>query len=640
MMIRHYLIAVTFSLTTLSGCSSVSTLPQNSEVTRAEALIQKGQNKQAATLYKQLAEVKSTQQNYYRLLAADALIRANDIKQANLYISMIDVRTFDDSQLNHFKLLQAQIELSQGHIQQALNQLKVVQVEPLNRQTKIAYYQSLSFAYFLSDDPVQSTQALINVESFISSPKVMNKYHEKILTTLNVLSAEDLQLKQPLDNEILQGWMILAQVFKFDEMNLDNHLTQWRKLYPQHPANSDFLMTYVKKYRNSLTKSGIIAVFLPASGAYAAPAVVIKKGFMQAYALAKKNGTTNNEIRFYDTEKNNPVKLYQQAIKEGAKLVVGPLDKKDIKTLVDSTKLTIPVLALNHIEGLNQKNLYQFALSPIDDAEQITLKAHRDGHHNALFLVPKTEQGKRFANYFTDSWQKLGDKTVSVQFYNDDKTDFSNLTQKILQHNNSDDLVENNIDTLIINAYPKSASLVYPSLQDSQTTVDLPIYATSQIYLGDVDANRDKALEDITFCDVPWMFEQVYTGNLSKSALHKNWENLSPNYLRLLPMGIDAYALITQLSHLKEKPYSGATGKLRLDEGNRITRELFCAKFVNGIPKMLDFASENQTSESLSAVKSPVSSMIMPEKNKSESPKIDEIINSQSSVGIDDGFIQ
>jgi outer membrane PBP1 activator LpoA protein len=332
--------------------------------------------------------------------------------------------------------------------------------------------------------------------------------------------------------------------------------------------------------------------------------------------------------------------LYQQAIKEGAKLVVGPLDKKDIKTLVDSTKLTIPVLALNHIEGLNQKNLYQFALSPIDDAEQITLKAHRDGHHNALFLVPKTEQGKRFANYFTDSWQKLGDKTVSVQFYNDDKTDFSNLTQKILQHNNSDDLVENNIDTLIINAYPKSASLVYPSLQDSQTTVDLPIYATSQIYLGDVDANRDKALEDITFCDVPWMFEQVYTGNLSKSALHKNWENLSPNYLRLLPMGIDAYALITQLSHLKEKPYSGATGKLRLDEGNRITRELFCAKFVNGIPKMLDFASENQTSESLSAVKSPVSSMIMPEKNKSESPKIDEIINSQSSVGIDDGFIQ
>lgn len=632
-MIRRYLILLVFSLYTLSGCSFISPTRSNPEATRAESLIQNGKNQEAAAIYKELAAQNSSQQNQYRLLATDALIRANDIKQAKQYLNMIDVSALDEAQLNHLNLLKAQIDLSQGDAETALTQLKAVQIETLNNQTKLAYYQSLAFAYSLTGDSIQSAQALINMTAFIRL-KELNKHYENILSTLGNLSEEALHTKQPLANNTLNGWMSLARIFKLDEASLTENLAKWRKLYPAHPANSAFLSNYAKNYQQNLAQSGMIAVFLPESGPYAAPAEVIKSGFMKAYKLAKKNGTTSSEIRFYDTEKSTSATLYQQAIKDGAKLVVGPLDKKDIKALVNSAELSIPVLALNHVEGLSSSKLYQFGLSPIDDAEQITVKAHHDGHQNALFLVPTSEQGKRFASYFNDNWQKLGGKTVNVQSYEESKTDFSQLAQQVLKQNAD----EKNVDAIIINAYAKPARLLYSSLRKA----DLPIYATSQIYLGDVNVARDANLDGITFCDVPWVFTQAYAGELSKFSLHDSWQNLSPSYLRLLPMGIDAYHLIAQLNQLKNQPYSGATGKLRLDNGNRVTRELYCAKFVDGVAKAMSFASENPASEPEPAVKQSAATATN-EKTKPALPalpELDDTINSLPAVEPADATIQ
>jgi outer membrane PBP1 activator LpoA protein len=285
--------------------------------------------------------------------------------------------------------------------------------------------------------------------------------------------------------------------------------------------------------------------------------------------------------------------------------------------------LTIPVLALNHVEGLSFPKLYQFALSPIDDAGQITLKAHKDGHQNALFLVPKSEQGKRFAGYLTDNWQKLGGNTVNTQAYEDSKTDFSQATDSVAKQI----LDDSNIDSLIINAYAKPAMLLYRQLQKNKTTLSLPVYATSQVYLGDANAERDKNLEGVVFCDVPWVFNQAYSGDLSKEDLRGNWEDLSPSYLRLLPMGIDAYNLIGHLSQLKNQPFKGATGILKLDSENRITRELQCAKFANGVPKIVD---ATETSASLPVSNSVEPAPVVNTQKKStlpELPNLDDNLN-------------
>ena len=55
---------------------------------------------------------------------------------------------------------------------------------------------------------------------------------------------------------------------------------------------------------------------------------------------------------------------------------------------------------------------------------------------------------------------------------------------------------------------------------------------------------------------------------------------------------IDAYNLISQLNGLKTAAHAGATGRLTLGVDNRVNRELFCAQFVSGKPRLLNFSSE------------------------------------------------
>ena len=70
------------------------------------------------------------------------------------------------------------------------------------------------------------------------------------------------------------------------------------------------------------------------------------------------------------------------------------------------------------------------------------------------------------------------------------------------------------------------------------------------------------------------------------------WAELPASYLRLVPLGVDAYNLVSKLSKLRGTAYKGATGKLTLGTDNRINRELFCAEFDKGDPKLLNFARE------------------------------------------------
>jgi outer membrane PBP1 activator LpoA protein len=584
-MTRYYFIVFSLCLPLLEGCA-FSTPLQNPQIIQAEALIQNGKNKEAAAIYKELAVAESEQQHQFRLLAADALMKANDFKQCKSYLDKINLSRLNEQQHNHFNLLQAQLNLSLGNAEKGLAQLKTVQTQFFDDQTKVAYYQSLSFAYSLTGDMFQSAQTLLEIMPYLQDKAAQNRHYEAILTALSAWSTTDLSPKQASAASELNSWMALARILKLEPALINEPLLKWKQLYPTHPANSSFLTSYTKNYQRSFGQARIIAVFLPKSGAFAEAANVIRDGFAKAYKWAKQNGQTQAEIRFYDSTKANPAELYQQAVKEGAQLIVGPLDKKEIKALVNGTDLTVPVLALNHVEGLSHPKLYQFGLSPIDDAQACATKARQDNHQNALLLVPKTEQGKRFNTYLSESWKGLGGTIVNVQSYDEKAESFPHLVNALAK-------LATGADVILLNAYTKPARALATQLLADFTTAGLPVYATSQVYAGDIDENRDEALGGITFCDVPWMFTQAYTGELSKANLQQSWQKVAPSYLRLLPLGIDAYNVIAHLTELKTKPYQGATGKLSLDNQNKIGRELYCAKFVSGIPKPMNFASEN-----------------------------------------------
>lgn len=585
-MIHRYLIGLIFSIPLLYGCSL--TTIHRPEINRAEILLQQGNNKEAAIIYKKLAALKTNQRNQFQLLAADALIGSGDTQQGKRYLDAINSARLTPIQFNHLKLLQAQIFLSKTDAKKALTLLQSMQVVSLDKRSKFAYYDSLASTYSLLGDAIKSVQTLMLSESFINSAAKRVQHYDKILETLISAPPQALKIQPASATLTLIGWIDLAKLFRSNQTHLTTSFANWHKRYPKHPVTAKLLLKYQKEYKQRFSLPATIAVFLPKSGRYADAGEIIKKGFMAAYEYAKNQTPYHADVVFYDTESANIVDLYHKAINEGAQLVIGPLNKQHLQTLINGVALNVPVLALNHIEGLSHSRLYQFGLSPIDDAEQVAYKAYQDGYKNALLLIPESKRGERIGYYFTQYWRHLGANIANIQSYNAQEENFKGTIEQLA----TKALNSGGVDVILMNAYINQASALNPQLRYQQETAKLPIYATSQLYLGTMNKQRDESLNGITFCDIPWVFAKVYTGKLSKMSLYALWSKLSPLYLRFIPLGIDAYNLIAHLDKLKTKSYSGATGKLSLGSDNRINRELFCAQFINGEPDLLNFSSE------------------------------------------------
>jgi outer membrane PBP1 activator LpoA protein len=238
----------------------------------------------------------------------------------------------------------------------------------------------------------------------------------------------------------------------------------------------------------------------------------------------------------------------------------------------------------------------------MDDVAEITQKAALDGHKKALLLVPDNEQGKRISSYFIESWQSLNGTILEKESDDPNAADFSSTINKLLNLDESESRYQNIIksipsanyipqkrqdaDVLFFSGYSKEGLIINPQLQRAGK---LPVYALPTIYSGLPDSLSDNQLDAITFCDIPWLFNAAYGGELSMMALRDIWGQFPIAYIRLVAMGIDAYHLAARLPTLSARPYSGATGNLTLASGNRIKRLLVCAKFAMGQPEVIGF---------------------------------------------------
>ena len=610
---RHYLLLTGFYLLLFTACATDPAQRHlySKKAKQAESFMQKGQHKQAASLYQTLSKSEPAQRDQFNLLAADAFIKSGDIQAAKSHLETINTSLISAEQRNKMNLLYAQLSLSNGEAERALQKLSITQPYKLNPTDKITYYQSLAFAHSLTGNLLQSVQARIQLEPLLENTQQRNENNTVILNTLNLLPTQSLINNQPAPPDILGGWMALTRLLKTAKLNRDpaefqTSINEWKRLFPQHPASSGFLQSTLEGSKHSFKLPSAIALLLPESGRFAQAAQTIKKGFMAAYHHSGSGFQA--PIRFYDSSSDSPANLYHRAVSEGAQLVIGPLSKDNIKSLALSTELTTPVLALNHIPNLAKDNLFQFGLSPIDEAKQIASKASQDGYTKVLLFTPDTKQGRRIADYLSEYWQETGGTLLESQVYNTRATDFSNPIKDLLnlgesryRYNRLKRLLGLNIhfterrrqdaDAIFLSASAKKARSIYPQMQFYRAT-RLPVYATSNIYSGQINPSLDIDLNNINFCDIPWLFSQAYLGELSQESMRSTWQHLPGRYLRLVALGIDSFNIIPHLGQLNSTPYSGATGTLSLNRENRITRELVCAKFIDGKPELQDFAIE------------------------------------------------
>lgn len=250
-------------------------------------------------------------------------------------------------------------------------------------------------------------------------------------------------------------------------------------------------------------------------------------------------------------------------------------------------------------------------MSPEEEARQVAERTWLDGHVNAAVLTPTGPWGDRVHKAFSERWEELGGRVVEQQSYNSSKNDFSAPIRKLLNIDDSkrryrkmsrllrtklkySTYRRQDIDFIFIAGYPRQARQIRPQLKFFHAS-RVPVYATSHIFTGNLNPERDRDMDGIRFGDMPWVLSETTSHRGLRNEIESLISKAGNKHQRLYAMGVDAFNIIAALNTLKSYPYEryqGETGSLSLDEKQRVKRQLSWVYFRSGRPILLEQASQ------------------------------------------------
>jgi len=314
-----------------------------------------------------------------------------------------------------------------------------------------------------------------------------------------------------------------------------------------------------------------IAVLLPLkSSALARPAEAVRRGVWEAHRVHAGSGLPV-VVHATGDDPFDISQAYERAVKDDARLVIGPLTRSAVSALAGSTLVTVPTLALNAPDGDAPlpPDLYVFGLQVENEAKQLAQLAAAQGRRRALVIAGDGALSKRLSQAFTDEWKRQG-KEVAEQFaYTTDAGELSRLR---------DMLALGSADMAFLALDAKQAKLIRSFLG-----LSLPIYATSLVHTG-TDALARLELNGVYFVDMPWLLAPDHPAVLS----YTRPEQASMEFQRFYALGIDAYRIAQELLKSRAEPVlDGVTGTITMDRERRLLRESIAAQFQQGEAKVL-----------------------------------------------------
>lgn len=588
----------------LSLCVSVILLSQCTKITENQAQARRT-NQQASTPFTMsapayLALAKNQDGEAHQnliLMAAGRQIYDGQWREGLETLSQTG-ENLSIIQASEKAILLAKIDIIREQARAAIAKLAVVHdISSLPSFYQVQYHDILANAYELVGNATESVTERIKLERMIPDESGRTANSRILWLTLTKLPVEELNTLavEAKEGSDMQGWMKLALIARehagFTDANLQR-VQEWKNEYPSHPANGILpsSLSEVKPYLNRNPHQ--MALLLPLSGPLAGPGGAIRDGFM---AAANKEGNSA-AIRLYDTGKGSVAELYQQALAEGADYVVGPLSKPDVAS-VAALDHPVPTLLLNDMETDLNSNAYRFGLSPANEARQVAVKAGKSGHKRALIISPAGPWGDEIVGAFSSQWQTMGG-TVADKLSYANNSDLNIAIKALLRVTDSQtrekqikQLLGHNIqvaqnrrqdfDMIFLLAYPSKARQIMPLLK-YYFAGNVPVYATSTVYSGSVNAMKDKDLDGIIFCDMPFVFKNQMGS--------RNWPEQLNSYNRLYALGMDSYALATQLNQLLLFPAMGIhdkSGVLYLNRAQQVARIPAWGQFKSGVAVQL-----------------------------------------------------
>jgi hypothetical protein len=305
-----------------------------------------------------------------------------------------------------------------------------------------------------------------------------------------------------------------------------------------------------------------IALVLPlVSGTYGRASVAVRDGFLAA-------ATAANEQTLVIGHGDNDVEMaFAQAREAGARVIVGPLVRDDVKAIAVMGVESPLVLALNQVdEGVTlSPNMFALTLGVESDARQLAKLARDSGARTAAVISVDTPLQRRFAAAFAETWMAQGGAApISLHF--DRSPDALGLLKR--------ELAKTPVDVALLAVDSADAVLVKPYV------------GTIATYAGNTINDRQpretlRELEDVRFVDIPWLansdareFAGIARPPLSSATLD-----------RLYALGVDAFRAAQLLAEGRTDriEFDGATGHLTLDATRQFTRESRALQFKGGL---------------------------------------------------------
>lgn len=582
---------------------------------KTEAPASQVQLSSSAQVIEAARKLSSPEKEQKLLTAVPLLIQEGNLPAAENMLAAIPLEKIPATLRGEVGIATAEVALLKGHFQTVLDVLSAERFGinahlselPLASQNKVSLMRADALEQL--GDKLAAANERIFVGPMLPASALADN-NERIWNDLVQYPSETLtELANSTSTPDLVGWLSLIALYKNHQDDIDDQMDaveHWSLQNAAHPANRAVPKAISMLKALATSRPHKIALLLPQSGPYRPAAEAIEKGFMAAYFQAlesrqDKSGTT--EIKLYE-EASGPAfdAAYKRALSDGAELIIGPLNKENVRRLYQyKSQLPAPTLALNSSDLLMAPpaNLFQFGLSPEDDAREAALHAAASGYGNAAILYQDNgEWSLRVQRAFTQQWEALGKHVIGTASYKTSaemegavksllQTEGSTrraqqITQVVGENIASEPRPRADLDFVFLITPGEQARQVKP-LFDFHYASTMPLLGGSYLYSGvaNPDANHD--LESIEFCDIPWILN---TPSAMHIAFNKAWPGADPRLTRFNALGVDAYRLADRLQAMAKMPESrlyGATGIIQLDNQGRLNRALTWAQFQGGI---------------------------------------------------------
>ncbi|GGA50229.1 penicillin-binding protein activator [Dyella nitratireducens] len=593
----------------LSACVP-SVVPRSpAEVAAAQSaanLANQGQFDQAAQAYLTLAAQASDRADHYKLLAAEAYREENALDRATPIVVGIRRDKLSDDEPVRLDLLRAEMALHQHDPAAALNLTTQPDMSvPANLRPRLLILRADALAG--TGDLWGAAVNRIQLDSTLQgADRAQNR--DQALGLLTKLGVGPLKQRaaamQPSDRML--PWVNEALG------RLGVTVAQAQPNLQQ--AVGTLVAGNGASVREGYKMPAHVALLLPNNDGLAPISAAIREGFFAAYFQSSDTHAPRAAVRVYDSGGNAAaaIKAYNQAVSDGAQMVVGPLLRTEVTGVLGQPSLSVPVLALNRAENdkLSTGTASEFALMPEDEGAQAADHMIERGLHNAYVLISGDDFAKRAATAFKVELEAKGGQIAGNAQLPSSGVNYGDAINALNAGSAGTDA------GIFISMRPEQARLLLPQLRVQR--MNLPVFATSHIYGGSDNPTADRDLEGVEFCGAPWLFD-AQTGLPNYHDIAGQLPAARTGTAQLFAFGMDAWNLVPYLDWLRSHPDSylpGATGQLAVDTFGHVKRVLTWLKFQDGVARpsngSLDMDNTPGGPAPVSSAPAPASSVPMP----------------------------